>query len=336
MILGPLLALFLGAASPPGTVQELRFANGDVTLGGLVRLPSGPPPYPAVVLLPGSLATAKEDERLAAVAAAFLARGFAAMTTDSRGTGASQGDFHAASLEVLAGDAAAAAAMLEQRPDVRADAVGFWGVSQGATWVGPLAAERSRAAFLVAASGPLLSPQAFMHRFFAGRLRSGHQLDQPTIERIAETRAAVWSYLATGNGYEAASAAVAALRGEPWFAASGLPPHGAPTGRAGDSPGPHAHLSRAARLRSAGRDRPARLPAARHLRRGGCAPAGDRARRGAARARGTAAADDQRRGPARPGPRPEAGIGSHVRRHRPRGPGPDGALGRRPGRAIFQ
>ncbi len=95
------------------------------------------------MLLAGSLPTAKEDERLAAVAAAFVGRGFAVMTTDSRGTGGSRGQLDSASLEQLAGDAAAAVAMLRQRADVRADAVGFWGVSQGASWVGPLAANGS-------------------------------------------------------------------------------------------------------------------------------------------------------------------------------------------------
>lgn len=211
------------ATVQPLAPQEVRFASGGVTLGGLLRLPAGPPPYPAVVLLPGSLATAKEDERLGAVAAAFVARGFAALTTDSRGTGASQGDFAAASFEVLADDAAAAVAMLRKRPEVRANAVGVWGVSQGATWVGPLAAERSGAAFLVAASGPLDSPGIYTHRFLAGRLRSGQSLDEATIERITQARAAVWSYFATGQGYEAAKAAVEALRHEPWFASAALP-----------------------------------------------------------------------------------------------------------------
>ncbi len=238
MILAPLLAVLLGTASQPAAVQEVRVTSGDATLGGLLRLPAGPPPHPAVVLLPGSRATAKEDERLAAVAAAFVARGFAALTTDSRGMGASQGDFHAASLDVLARDAAAAAAMLRRRPDVRGDAVGFWGVSQGATWVGPLAAERSAAAFLVAASGPLLSPEDFMHRFFAARLRADQDLDEPTLARITASRTTVWRYLATGQGYEAASAAVEAARGEPWFASSGLPPTVRPPGELTALPAP--------------------------------------------------------------------------------------------------
>jgi len=208
----------------PAAPREVRFESGNVMLAGLLRVPGSPGPCPAVVLLGGSLPTAKEDERLATVAAAFVARGFAVLTTDSRGTGASQGEFDTTSLEQLAGDAAAAAAMLRQRADVRVDAVGFWGVSQGATWVGPLAAERGDAAFLVAVSGPLVSPEVHVHRFLAGRLRSDHGLDDATVERVTKARHVLWDYYATGQGYEMANAAVDALRKEPWFGSSGLPP----------------------------------------------------------------------------------------------------------------
>jgi uncharacterized protein len=204
--------------------REIRFTSGKVTLAGLIRLPASPPPHPAVVLLAGSLPTTKEDERLATVAAAFVAQGFTVLTTDSRGTGASEGEFASASLELLSDDAAAAAKVLRQRPDVLAKAVGFWGTSQGASWVGPLAAERASSAFLIAVSGPLASPETYLNRFLAGRLRSAHGLDEATIERVTTARRDVWDYYATGQGYEEAKTAVEALRREPWYTSSGLPP----------------------------------------------------------------------------------------------------------------
>jgi hypothetical protein len=214
-------ARIAGTAPVP---EEIRFEAGNVTLAGLLRLPASTPPHPAVVLVAGSLPTAKEDERLAGVAEAFLAEGFAVLTTDSRGTGASQGEFDTASLELLADDAMAAVAVLRRRPEVRAEGVGLWGVSQGASWVGPLAAKGASAAFLVAVSGPLVSPETHVHRFLDGRLRSTHGLDEAEIARVANARRAVWSYYATGQGYERASAAVAALLNEPWFASAGIPP----------------------------------------------------------------------------------------------------------------
>jgi dipeptidyl aminopeptidase/acylaminoacyl peptidase len=134
----------------------LRFATNDVTIAGLLRRPSAGGPHPAVVLLAGSRPTTKEDERLHAVASAFVASGFAVLTTDARGTGDSSGDFASTSVAALAQDATAAVAELRKRSDVRREAIGIWGVSQGATWVGPLAAEQAHAAFLVAVSGPLV------------------------------------------------------------------------------------------------------------------------------------------------------------------------------------
>jgi len=211
-----------GSAGAPPPPRDVELTSGGVRLAGSLRLPGGPPPHPAVVLLPGSLPTGRDDERMAVVAQAFVDAGFAVLTTDSRGVGASQGDFDLASIDLLADDAAGAIAFLRRRPEVRADAVGLWGRSQGATWVGPLATVRAGAAFLVAASGPLDSPEAHTHRFLAARLRA-RGLDDEAVARAEAVRAQVWSYYATGAGYQEALAAVAAARDEPWFDAAGLP-----------------------------------------------------------------------------------------------------------------
>ena len=46
----------------------------------------------------------------------------------------------------------------------------------------------------------------------------------------------MWDYYATGEGYEAADAAVQALRLEPWFESSGLPPAVRAPGELSDLP----------------------------------------------------------------------------------------------------
>lgn len=216
----------------------VRFRSGDTALTGLLRLPSGEPPHPAVLLLPGSRPTSREDDRLTAVAEAFVGEGFAVLTVDSRGTGDSGGSFERATFEVLADDAAAAVRTLRDHPDVRADAVGLWGVSQGATWVGPLAAARADVAFLVAASGPLATPEEFMHDFFAGRLRDAHDLDASSIERARKARSALWSYYATGRGRDAARSAIESVRDEPWRATAGLPSSVRPRAELSSLPAP--------------------------------------------------------------------------------------------------
>lgn len=216
---------FAGPDHPSAEVRSSRvsFASGEITLAGLMFEPSRAGPHPAVVLLPGSLPTKKDDERLVNVATAFAREGFLALTTDSRGTGESGGAFSAATFDVLAADADAAMDWLRQRADVRSDSVGLWGVSQGASWVGPLAAKRSDAAFLVAVSGPLVSPEAHTRGILDKRLREQGNLDDVALQRITELRATIWSYYASGDGYETTSAEISKAVENPWFETSGLP-----------------------------------------------------------------------------------------------------------------
>ncbi len=158
-----------------------------------------------------------------AVADALVRRGFAVLIMDSRGEGDSQGDFDTATFEVLAEDATAAIKFLRGRSDVMSDAVGIWGLSQGGTWVGPLAAESSNAAFLVAFSSPLVSPEEQTHRYLDARLRESGKLEEGAIEEVREFREDLWNYYATGRGRTALIAWLEALKLEGWFEASGLP-----------------------------------------------------------------------------------------------------------------
>jgi dienelactone hydrolase len=145
----------------PYESEDVRFPNPGVgfELAGTLSVPTGSGPFPGVVLVSGS-GPQDRDETLAghkpfAVLADHLTRaGIAVLRYDDRGVGRTGGVFATATSEDLATDAEAALAWLAARPEVRADAVGIVGHSEGGL-VGPLVAARSELPrFLVLLAGP--------------------------------------------------------------------------------------------------------------------------------------------------------------------------------------
>jgi pimeloyl-ACP methyl ester carboxylesterase len=134
--------------------EEVQFHSGGNTLAGILVLPATPGPHPAVVFLTGSGATDRSNRGLFPPLWAHFARhGFASLAWDRPGVGRSTGNFEAQTFRDRAEEALAAVRLLRGWADIRRDAVGLWGFSQGAA-VAPLAAALSRdLAFIVAVSG---------------------------------------------------------------------------------------------------------------------------------------------------------------------------------------
>ncbi|GAA1018634.1 acyl-CoA thioester hydrolase [Acrocarpospora pleiomorpha] len=104
-----------------------------------MTLPSGRGPHPAVLLLHGSgrLDRDANTSRLRMslgppLAAALAERGIATLRYDRRGVGATPGDWLATGFTDNLRDATAALRTLAARPDIRADAIGVVGHSEGA------------------------------------------------------------------------------------------------------------------------------------------------------------------------------------------------------------
>jgi len=93
----------------------------------------------------------------------FLSRGFATLCYDKRGVGLSSGTFTFVGardsipvFDDLASDMAAGVAFLRTRPEIDPQRIGLAGVSQ-AGWIVPIAAQKSRPAFMVLLVGPTVS-----------------------------------------------------------------------------------------------------------------------------------------------------------------------------------
>jgi len=203
-------------ASAPIDIREdqVQFRNGSVTLGGSLFLPGGEGRHPAVVLFHGS----GPEPRNTKMARWFAEQGVAALTYDKRGVGASTGDFREVAFPDLCGDGLAGVELLKARAGIRPKQIGVWGLSQGG-WLGPLAAARSKdVAFVIAVSGPGVSPGEQMIFYYGSQLRA-EGFTEPPIREASALRRRVWHYLATGDGYAEAKAALERGRSRPWYAA---------------------------------------------------------------------------------------------------------------------
>jgi pimeloyl-ACP methyl ester carboxylesterase len=199
--------------SPKGGREvPVHFPSGDIRLAGTLVLPAAPGPHPAVVLLHGS----GPQERDLFMARWFAGQGIAALAYDKRGVGESTGDFEQVPFMKLADDGLAAIAYLHTRTDIDRQRIGVWGLSQGG-WLGPLAASRSSdVAFVIAVSGPGVSPGEQMIFYYAMELRA-RGMNENDVQAASTLRREVWDSLRTGNGIDHARADLAQSRSASWY-----------------------------------------------------------------------------------------------------------------------
>lgn len=196
------------------TVREeaVHFASGDLTLAGTLFIPDGPQRHPAVFLFHGS----GRQGRDLSTAHWFAERGFAALAYDKRGVGESTGDFRTGPFMDLCDDGLAAVEYLKSRKEVDVRHIGVWGLSQGG-WLGPLAASRSaEISFVIAVSGPGVSPGEQMFVYYANELRD-RGVPEGDVREADALRHDVWNYLFTGKDYEKARRELEEAHHKRWF-----------------------------------------------------------------------------------------------------------------------
>jgi dienelactone hydrolase len=192
--------------------EAVHFASGDVTLAGTLVLPEGSQPHPAVVLFHGS----GPQKRDLFTARWFASEGIAALAYDKRGVGESSGDFLKVPFMDLSNDGLAAIKYLQSRKEIDAKRIGVWGLSQGG-WLGPLAASRSAdIAFVIAVSGPGVSPGEQMIVYYANELRQ-QGVPEREVREASAVRRDIWAYMANGLGYEKVKAEMIEAHSKPWY-----------------------------------------------------------------------------------------------------------------------
>jgi dienelactone hydrolase len=196
-----------------GTHEEaVKFANSKITLAGTLVLPEGANKYPAVVLFHGS----GPQQRDLSTARWFAGQGFAALAYDKRGVGESDGDFRAVPFMELCDDGLAGIDYLKSHGEIDAKRIGVWGLSQGG-WLGPLAASRSPdVAFVIAVSGPGVSPGEQMIVYYANELRD-RSMSESDVQEASAVRRDIWNYMSTGRDYEKVRSELEKAETKPWF-----------------------------------------------------------------------------------------------------------------------
>jgi fermentation-respiration switch protein FrsA (DUF1100 family) len=145
----------------PYTVKEVTIENktAGITLSGTLTVPPGEGPFPAVVLITGSGAQDRNESLLGhkpflVIADRLARKGIASLRYDDRGVGKSKGSYATATSADLATDALAAFYFLRDVGEIKKDAIGFAGHSEGGL-IAPIAAsEEKEVAFIISLAGP--------------------------------------------------------------------------------------------------------------------------------------------------------------------------------------
>lgn len=145
----------------PYNQEDVTFRNQEagIPLAGTLTRPQGEGPHPAVVLVSGSGPQDRNaqilNHKIFLVLADHLTRqGIAVLRYDERGVGESEGSYSGATSEDFARDVASAVRFLRGRSEVRSDAVGLVGLSEGGI-VAPMVHTRFEpVSFLVLMAGP--------------------------------------------------------------------------------------------------------------------------------------------------------------------------------------
>lgn len=203
-------------------IEEVKFSSERIQLQGTLHKPNGPGPFQAVVVLHSASGGSRLDPFYDHLKAELPARDVSVLVYDRRGIGESDGDFSTADFEDLATDGAAAFTYLRERPDIDADRIGLYGISQGG-WIAPIVAMKEpAAAFLVIVSGCAVPPAAQMD-YGARYTLTEAGFPEEVQQRALNLRHQVNEYYRGNLERDTLLAQIKEAENEPWFKHAYIP-----------------------------------------------------------------------------------------------------------------
>lgn len=203
--------------------SQLLFSNQDIRLSGTLHRPNAEGPHPCVIVLHGARGGLRSFPFYQHLTTRLPAHGIALLLFDRRGSGESTGNFETSDFTDLAADAAAGFNYLCTRPDIAADRIFLYGISQGAWIVPNVAVKTPDAAGLIMVSGSGVSPADQMDYAASYTLRDAGFSDEVVAGAMA-LRQRVNEYFRGHITLEALRQEIAAVENEPWFNAADVYP----------------------------------------------------------------------------------------------------------------
>lgn len=153
--------------------MEVTFRNEaqDLTLAGMLFVPDGTGPFPAVAMIHGAGTSVRDNQWYLALASYLQENGVLVLLPDKRGSVKSEGDWRTSSYEDLATDSVAAVDFLKHQNMVDVSKIGIVGMSQGGQ-ISPLVAVQSPdVSFLIDVVGTSLNNYDVLHYEETNNLR---------------------------------------------------------------------------------------------------------------------------------------------------------------------
>ncbi len=161
------------------TSEDISFQNNGVVLRGLLMVPKGKGPHPAVVFAHGS---GDATRNVGFFNTFFLSRGLAVLSYDKRGSGKSTGDWKTSSFNDLATDLKEGINFLKKRNDIDPKQIGIHGSSQGG-WIGALATAGNKdVAFFISRVGSGVTVKENVIHENEGRMREKGTFSEAEIK----------------------------------------------------------------------------------------------------------------------------------------------------------
>lgn len=143
LVLGPVVVRQIAGGEPDRTYRRPDLASMDytevtfrneaqgLTLAGMLFIPDGEGPFPAVAIIHGASTSVRDNSWYLTLVEYLQANGVVVLLPDKRGSEKSEGNWRTSSYEDLATDTVAAVEFLRTQEMVEVTKVGIIGMSQG-------------------------------------------------------------------------------------------------------------------------------------------------------------------------------------------------------------
>lgn len=213
----PVFIILLAYISPvlAQIEEDIAFKSAGNSLHGILLHPDTSGPHPAMVLLHGSDRGGVDSYEEFAVE--LVKSGFTILRYDSPGVGKSTGDAFGETFDYRVQEAIAAVEYLQSRRDIKINAIGLWGISQGGWICQMTAATSDKVAFIIPVSGPGVNvPEQELYRVETNSRAAG--LTDEEIKKAVLVRRLFVDALVSFPMYEEINKSEATDLGEgPWI-----------------------------------------------------------------------------------------------------------------------